>query len=93
MNERPFDFEKHSPPALSEKSLRQELERRRLARQIRVLRISWLLTAICFVLFAFFIAPESLLLAIVSIAWLCVCVTGHIVISVFFYRSGYNEEP
>lgn len=90
-NNNPFDFENLQPPILREATLRQENERRTLKRQIRILRISSVLTAICLALFAFFIAPVSMLLAIVITVVLCVSMIGYGVIGVLFYKNGYSS--
>lgn len=87
----PFDFENSQPPMLNERMLRQESERRSLIRQIRALRISSVLTALCLALFAFIIAPKSLIIAIATIVVLCVSMIGCGVITVLFYKNGYNS--
>ncbi|MCM1544668.1 MAG: hypothetical protein NC110_05145 [Ruminococcus sp.] len=89
--ENPFDFEKVTPPILDEQTLRQESERRALIKQIRVLRIASILMALCLALFAFYIAPKSLFIAIVSITILCVSMIGYGLITILFYKNGYNS--
>lgn len=86
-----FDFEKLNPPMLNERMLRQEQERRTLAKQIRVLRIASVLMAICLALFAFLVAPKSILIAIISIVILCISMIGCGVITILFYKNGYNS--
>lgn len=86
-----FDFEKSQPPMLNEFMLRQESEHRKLMKQIRILRISAVLMALCLALFAFFVAPKSIIIAIASIIILCVSMIGYGVITILFYKNGYNS--
>lgn len=83
-----YSFESKNPPRLTEKMLRQELARRKLRRQTALLLFASYMTAICLILFAFLILPDSLILAIVSVVILGYFLVGSGVVAVVFFRKG-----
>lgn len=92
MKEQPFDFEKETPPVLTEKMLRQENERRRLIKQIRLLRIVAVSIVVCLAVSAFIVLKSSFILFVLCIAFLFVYTSGYAFISVLFYAKGYNRN-
>ena len=87
-----FDFENHNPPALTEKELRKENERRDLQKQILLLRIAAFLVSLCLVLFALIAAKNYAIISIICILFAGVYVIGSGVISVVFF-SKRREIP
>ena len=83
-----YNFEEKQPPELNEKMLRERLKHRDLCRQTLILRIAAVLVSLCYILFAFCIAPESMALAVVSILVAYVTIVGKGVISIVFYKKG-----
>lgn len=86
--QRIYNFEQKQPPVLTEKMLREEIKRRELKRQTILLRTASVFVCLCFVLFAFFIAPDSMVLAVCSILTVCIALIGNGIISVLFYFKG-----
>lgn len=92
MNGQPFDFEKETPPKITAASLQKEISRRKLIRQIRLLKLAALILACCVLAFAAVIVRDSLLLCAVAVAFVCVSLSGYIILSALFYRTGHNEK-
>lgn len=92
MNEKIFDFEKEQPPHLTAKELYKENERRKLIKQIKLLKIAAVIMALCILLFAFFIAQKSFVVSIICIVFLCVSLSGYIIIGALFFKKGYIPD-
>lgn len=86
-----YDFEKYEPPRLNEKMLREEQKRRELKKQILLLRIASVLVSLCIILFAFLVSPDSVLVAVLCIVFVCVCIAGNGLITVLFFRQSLKE--
>lgn len=84
----PYNFEKKEPPRITEKMLREEIKRRALQKQMRLLRIACLLSCLCLALFAFFIMRDSVTVSIVSIALLAYTLIGNGLITIAFHKKG-----
>lgn len=84
----PYRFEAHEPPAITELQLINELKRRELRRQTRLLRLCAILQFLLLVTFAVFILRDSLLVSIASAVLAGVVLAGGGVISVVFFRRG-----
>ena len=87
-----YNFEAKQPPQLNEYMLREQLRHRELEKQMRILRIAAILLSLCYILFAFCIASESMGLAILSIYMAYVSIVGNGVISIIFYKKGVCLE-
>ncbi len=85
-----MDFEKSEPPLLTENMLKKEDDRRKLKRQIRVLRFSAFLTCIFMAVLTFITAQGSILFSALCASVLCIYITGSLIISVLFYKKGYG---
>ncbi len=83
-------FEKFEPPLLTENMLKKEVERRKLKRQIIVLRFSAFLTCIFMAVLTFIAAQSSILVSALCASVLCVYIIGSSIISVLFYKKGYG---
>ena len=85
-------FDIAEPPRLDERMLREIIERRRLRRQILLLRIAAVLMQACMVVFALLIAPYSRALSLVC-AFAAFCsVYGFIIMSILFFRRGTIKD-
>lgn len=87
-----YNFEEHTPPRLTERMLRDELERRTLRRQTRLLRIASLLVSLCFLLCGILLLPDYPALAIACLAFVLFSLIGNGIISFVFYKSGTVPE-
>lgn len=71
-----FNFASQTPPVLTEKLLREEMEKRRLQGQTLLLTLAALLTQACLVLLGVLLYPTQPGLAFVCLAYACLSVTG-----------------
>ena len=83
-----YNFEAKQPPPLDERALREQLRHRELQRQVLILRIAAILLCLCYILFAFCIAPESIGLAVLSMFMAYVSIVGEGVLAVLVYKKG-----
>ena len=87
-----YTFDEHTPPALTERMLRDELARRTLRRQTRLLRIASLLVSLCFLLCGVLLISEYTVLAIACFAFVVLSLAGNGIISFVFYKTGAVPE-
>lgn len=87
-----YNFDEHTPPMLSERMLRDELARRTLRRQTKILRIASLLVSLCFLLCGVLLFPEHTVLAIGCLAFVVLSLAGNGIISFVFYKTGTISE-
>lgn len=87
-----YNFSEHTPPVLTERMLRDELARRALRRQTRLLRIASLLVSLCFLLCSVLLFSEHTVLAIGCLAFVLLSLAGNGIISYVFYKTGSIPE-
>ena len=87
-----YNFNEHTPPVLTERMLRDELERRTLRRQTRLLRIASLLVSLCVLLCGVLLFSEHTVLAIGCLAFVILSLVGNGIISFVFYKTGSIPE-
>ncbi|MBP3617950.1 MAG: hypothetical protein J6J38_07925 [Lachnospiraceae bacterium] len=87
-----YNFNEHTPPVLTERMLQDELARRTLRRQTRLLRIASLLVSLCFLLCGVLLFSDYTLLAIGCLAFVILSLVGNGIISFVFYKSGSVPE-
>ena len=87
-----YNFNEHTPPVLTERMLRDELARRTLRRQTRLLRIASLLVSLCFLLCGVLLFSDYTLLAIACLAFVILSLVGNGIISFVFYKTGSIPE-
>lgn len=87
-----YNFNEHTPPVLTERMLRDELARRTLRRQTRLLRIASLLVSLCFLLCGVLLFSEHPVLAIACLVFVILSLVGNGIISFVFYKSGSVPE-
>ena len=83
-----LDFEKNTPPQLTESMLAEAVQARELKRQILILRIASVLCVISMAIFALFIAHDSMILSAVTVVTMLFYLIGNGIISVIYYRKG-----
>ena len=82
-----FPFESHTPPPLTEKLLREELERRKLQRQALLLTLAAVLTQACLVTLGLCLYPSQPTLAFVCLAYTCLSVTASGLLALVYTRK------
>ena len=82
-----FTFESHTPPPLTEKLLREELERRKLQRQALLLTLAAVLTQACLVTLGLCLYPSQPTLAFVCLAYTCLSVTASGLLALVYTRK------
>lgn len=87
-----YNFNEHTPPVLTERVLRDELARRTLRRQTRLLRIASLLVSLCFLLCGALLFPDYPVLAIGCFIFVVLSLVGNGIISFVFYKTGTIPE-
>lgn len=87
-----YNFSENTPPVLTERMLRDELARRTLRRQTRLLRIASLLVSLCFLLCGVLLFSEHIVLAIGCLAFVLLSLAGNGIISYVFYKTGSIPE-
>lgn len=87
-----YNFDEHTPPLLNERMLRDELARRTLRRQTRLLRIASLLVSLCFLLCGVLLFSEYTVLSIACLAFVIFSLVGNGIISFIFYKTGIIPE-
>lgn len=87
-----YNFSENPPPVLTERMLRDELARRTLRRQTRLLRIASLLVSLCFLLCGVLLFSEHTVLAIGCLAFVLLSLAGNGIISYVFYKTGSIPE-
>jgi hypothetical protein len=85
-----YSFEQFTSPPLSEKRLREELERRALRRSITMLAAGGILILLCLFALAVFSYPTAPLLSVLCFAYLWIAITGGAVIILIFLQRRRN---
>lgn len=79
-----YRFDCISPPALSEKTLRAEIARRKLQHQTILLAVAGILIDWCLIILAVALYPVNIFLSVICIFHVCVAVFGGGAIAVVF---------
>lgn len=87
-----YRFDDTAPPPLSEKSLRTEIERRKLRRQTVLLALAGNLSVLCMIAAAFLLLPVSIIVSVSCIAYACVAICGGTAIAIVFIDKRRNLE-
>ena len=88
-----YDFEKYAPPALSEKTLRQEFERRKLRRQMFLLALAAVLSQIAVFLMGLLAWESRQDFAVCCFVYAAVSIVGSVVIAIVYsYRGKAGDE-
>ena len=84
-----YRFNRVSPPLLSEKTLRAEIERRRTLQHTAILAVAGILVNWCFVIAAFLLYPVNELLSIACLAYALVSIfCGGAIAAVYTTKGG-----
>jgi len=84
-----YRFEGARPPALSERMLLAEIERRRAQKQAALLALAGVFAELCLLAAAFVLQPVNGLLSIACAAYVCAAVIGSGAIAIVFtHRRG-----
>lgn len=81
-----YNFEKSTPPILTERMLREELEKRNLKKQILLIRITTLILYVSIVILGICIMPYSVLLGGGCIAFSAISIIGNVIVSIVFEK-------
>lgn len=92
MNNSPFDFDSAVPPKIDENALRHEIERRRLKRQILLLKLSGFFTGLTLCLLTIISAVQSVALAVCFTVILFFYLLGYLLIYFFFFSKGMSPQ-
>ncbi|SDJ18846.1 hypothetical protein [Proteiniclasticum ruminis] len=87
-----FDFEKYTPPKITEEKLTLLAERRREVRQLLLLTVSSHLLFIALGLAAFLAAPYSMALSVLFLSVLALWLAGTGVIAVVFTKKQLEKR-
>lgn len=87
-----YDFEKYTPPKISEERLILLSEKRKAMKTVLILGISSHLLLISMALSAFLLAPYSLTLSYFILGLLALSLAGSGVIAVFFTKSQLEKS-
>lgn len=87
-----YHFDCESPPALSETTLIDELERRKTIRQAVLLALSGILFNICLAIAAYVLYPINERLSLTCIAYILITMCGSIAMAAV-YATKKREEP
>ncbi len=79
-----YRFDHARPPFVSEKTLRAELERRRLRRQAVLLALAGVFVELCMLFAAALLRPVNAALTFAGVAYVCVAVSGGGAIAVIY---------
>lgn len=85
-----YRFDDIQPPAVSEKTLRVAIERRKMKRQTAILALAGMLAEICLLITALILRPFDAVLSMISAAYVCVAITGGGVIAIVFIHKRRN---
>ncbi|MBQ9767189.1 MAG: hypothetical protein IJW37_03715 [Lachnospiraceae bacterium] len=87
-----YNFDEYTPPKLTEQMLCEELKRRALRRQTRILRLASLFVCICFLICAALLFPDYPVLALACTVFVIFSLAANGIISIVFYKTGYVPE-
>lgn len=82
-----YRFEDAKPPFVSEKTLRAELERRRLRCLSALVAVAGLLAELCLLFAAALLFPENAALSYACTAYVLLALSGGGVVALLFYRK------
>lgn len=85
-----YCFDGIQPPAISEKTLRTEIERRKMKRQAALLALAGMLAEVCLLITALILQPVNAVLSMIIIAYVCVAMCGGGVIAIVFIHKRRN---
>ncbi len=85
-----YRFDGIQPPAISEKALRTEIERRKMKRQTTLLVLAGMLTEVCLLITALILQPVNSVLSMIFVAYVCVAMSGGGVIAIVFIHRRRN---
>lgn len=83
-----YDFEQQNPPVLNENMLRQELEKRKVQRQTRILAVAGILLQVVMLMLGVWSAKSYPVVAVVCLGYVLVSAAGSSVIAVVYTRKG-----
>jgi hypothetical protein len=86
-----YRFDCNQPPAVSEKTLRAELERSTTQMQTVLLALAGVLIELCLFVTALVLQPFNSILSVICIAYVCISVSGGGVIAIVFTRKRRNS--
>jgi hypothetical protein len=82
-----YCFDGNQPPAISEKTLQAEIERRKMKRQTALLVLAGMLAEVCLLIAALLLQPVNAALSMIFIAYVCVAMSGGGVIALVFIHK------
>ena len=82
-----YNFETKNPPVLSESTLREEREKRRLRRQTTMATAAGILIQLALLLLSVFLLNYSVLLATVCATYVIISATGSTVIAILMHSK------
>jgi hypothetical protein len=85
-----YRFDGIAPPAVSEKTLWVEIERRKAKRQMALLALAGILAELCLLITALILQPVNAVLSIICIAYVCIAMSGGGVIAIVFTHKRGN---
>lgn len=85
-----YRFDDIKPPAVSEETLRVEIERRKMKRQTALLALAGILAEVCLLITAFILQPINAVLSMILIAYVLVAMSGGGVIAIVFTHKRRN---
>lgn len=87
-----YNFNEHTPPVLTGRMLQDELKRRTLRRQTKLIRLASLLVSLCFLLCGVLLFTDYPVLAFGCLFFVILSLAGNGIISFVFYKSGTIPE-
>lgn len=87
-----YNFDAHTPPQLTEQMLREELRRRTLRRQTKLLRLASLLVCACLLICSVLLFPDFPVLALACAVFVVLSTAANGIISIVFYKTGFCPE-
>ena len=85
-----YHFDGIKPPAVSEKTLRAEIDRRKMKGQTALLALAGLLAEICLLTAAFILQPVNAILSMIFVAYVCIAISGSGAIAIVFAHKRGN---
>ncbi len=85
-----YCFDGVQPPAICEKTLRAEIERRKMKRQTALLALGGMLAEVCLLITALLLQPVNAVLSMIFITYVCVAMSGGGVIAIVFIHKRRN---
>lgn len=85
-----YRFDGIQPPAVSEKTLRAEIERRKAQKQIMFLALAGVLAELCLLVTALILQSVNIVLSMICIAYVCIAISGGGIIAIIFAHKRGN---